>query len=54
MSIRYAPKGTPPELMKKVFEGVTKGLQHSGIKSALLFREWTFTPPSQWMLLTWN
>ncbi len=34
----YAPKGTPPELMKKVFEGVTKGLQHSGIKERFAFQ----------------
>ena len=28
----YAPKGTPPELIKKIFESVTKGLQRPGIK----------------------
>ena len=34
----YAPKGTSPEVLKKVFEGVSKGLQHNGIKERFAFQ----------------
>jgi len=34
----YAPKGTPPEIIKKVFEALSKGLQHPGIKERFAFQ----------------
>ncbi len=34
----YAPKGTPNEVLKKVFDAVTKALQHSGVKERFAFQ----------------
>jgi tripartite-type tricarboxylate transporter receptor subunit TctC len=34
----YAPRGTPNEVLKKVFDAVTKGLQHNGIKERFAFQ----------------
>jgi tripartite-type tricarboxylate transporter receptor subunit TctC len=34
----YAPRATPPEVLKKVFEALTKGLQHAGVKERFAFQ----------------
>jgi tripartite-type tricarboxylate transporter receptor subunit TctC len=40
----YAPKGTPPEVFKRIFEAAVKGLQHTGVKERFSFQGMDVSP----------